>query len=68
MDAYFHFFLSCDGKVKNNIWMSEPPSIMEKINFKRNEKKRKDELKKGKRRRGMPQKPTECTEQRIVLS
>jgi hypothetical protein len=41
-NAYYRFFLSCDGTIKKNIWMSEPTSDMAKIEFKRKEKKRKD--------------------------
>jgi hypothetical protein len=44
--AYFSFFLSCDGLTKRNIWMSEPSSAIEKMNFKRKEKKRKEKEKK----------------------
>jgi hypothetical protein len=46
--AYYCFFLSCDGQVKKNIWMSEPKSDLEKMNFKMKEKKRKDRLEKKK--------------------
>jgi hypothetical protein len=44
--AYFRFFLSCDGKTKRNIWMTKPMSDMATINYKRGEKKRKDRLEK----------------------
>jgi hypothetical protein len=40
--AYFHFFLSCDGKTKTNIWMTQPTSDLAAIDYKRGEKKRKD--------------------------
>jgi hypothetical protein len=40
--AYCRFFLSCDGKTKNNIWLSEPTSDLAKISFKRREKKERD--------------------------
>jgi hypothetical protein len=38
--AYYHFFLSCDGKTKKNTWMTKPIGNMAKINFKKGEKKR----------------------------
>ena len=44
--AYYRFFLSCDGKTKHNIWMSEPTSDIAVIDFKRKEKKRKERVKK----------------------
>jgi hypothetical protein len=44
--AYFHFFLSCNGMTKKNIWMLEASLIIEKINFKRKEKKWKNALEK----------------------
>ena len=40
-NAYSRFFLSCDGRVKENIWMTEPKSDIAKINYKQKEKKRK---------------------------
>jgi hypothetical protein len=40
--AYYHFFLSCNGKTKTNIWMTQPTSDLATINYKRGEKKRKD--------------------------
>ena len=39
-NAYYRFFLSCDGNIKTNIWMSEPTTDLAKINFKRREMKR----------------------------
>jgi hypothetical protein len=42
------FFLSCDGKTKNNIWLSEPTSDLAKISYKRKEKKQRDNMKKRK--------------------
>jgi hypothetical protein len=42
--AYFRFFLSCDGKIKKNIWMSEPTSDLEQLSYKRYQKKRKERL------------------------
>lgn len=44
--AYYHFFLSCDGKTKNNIWMMKPIDTMATINFKQGEKKRKQRMEK----------------------
>jgi hypothetical protein len=40
--AYYGFFLSCDGKTKENIWMSEPKSDLALISFKRKEKKQRE--------------------------
>jgi hypothetical protein len=40
--AYYRFFLSCDGKTKKNVWMTEPASDMERVVFHRGEKKRKE--------------------------
>jgi hypothetical protein len=40
--------LSCDGKTKNNIWLSEPTSDLAKISYKRKEKKQRDNMKKRK--------------------
>jgi hypothetical protein len=42
------FFLSCDGKTKNNIWLSEPTSDLAKISYKRKEKKQRNSMKKRK--------------------
>jgi hypothetical protein len=42
------FFLSCDGKTKNNIWLSEPASDLAKISYKRKVKKQRDNMKKRK--------------------
>ena len=44
--AYYRFFLSCDGKKKKNIWMTEPETDIEKVVFRRGEKKRKERLEK----------------------
>jgi hypothetical protein len=44
--AYYSFFLSCDGKRKKNIWMTEPESDLQKVIFKRAEKKRKERVEK----------------------
>ncbi len=44
-DAYYNFFLSCNGKTKENIWVSEPSSDLARISFNCKEKKRKDNLK-----------------------
>jgi hypothetical protein len=44
----YYFFLSCDGKTKNNIWLSEPTSDLAKISYKRKEKKQRDNMKKRK--------------------
>jgi hypothetical protein len=41
-NAYYRFFLSVNGAIKKNIWKPEPTSDLERINFKRKEKKRKD--------------------------
>jgi hypothetical protein len=41
------FFL-CDGKTKNNIWLSEPASDLVKISYKRKEKKQRDNMRKRK--------------------
>jgi hypothetical protein len=46
--AYHLFFLSCDGKTKNNFWLSEPTSDRARIAFKRKEKKKKDNMKRRK--------------------
>ena len=46
--AYFRFFLSCDGKTKTNIWLTQPTSDLATINYKRGEKKRKDRREKEK--------------------
>jgi hypothetical protein len=35
--AYYHFFLSCDGKTKSNFWLSKPTSDRARIAFKRKE-------------------------------
>jgi hypothetical protein len=43
-DAYYRFFLSCDGKTKENLWMSEPSSDLARISFRRKEKKRKEKM------------------------
>jgi hypothetical protein len=40
--AYYGSFLSCDGKTKKNIWMSEPKSDLAQISFKRKEKKQRE--------------------------
>jgi hypothetical protein len=45
--AYYFFFL-CDGKTKNNIWLSEPASDLVKISYKRKEKKQRDNMRKRK--------------------
>ena len=45
-DVYYTFFLSCDGKTKENIWMSEPLSDLARISFRRKEKKRKENTEK----------------------
>jgi hypothetical protein len=42
--AWYRFFLSCDGKIKKNIWMSEPTSDLATISFKRKEKQTKDTI------------------------
>jgi hypothetical protein len=47
-EAYYRFFLSCDGKTKKNIWMSKPNGTMATINYKRGEKKRKEREEKEK--------------------
>ena len=44
-EAYYRFFLSCNGKTKENTWMSEPRSDLAKRSFNCKEKKRKDNLK-----------------------
>jgi hypothetical protein len=41
-NAYYYFFLSCDGLTKRNIWVSEPTSNIERMTFKIKEKKRKE--------------------------
>jgi hypothetical protein len=43
--AYYRFFLSCNGKSKENIWMLEPTSDFARISFKQKETKRKDTMK-----------------------
>jgi hypothetical protein len=48
------FFLSCDGKTKNNIWLSEPASDLAKISYKRKEKKQRDSMKKKKKKKSVP--------------
>jgi hypothetical protein len=37
--------LSCDGLTESNIWMTEPMSALEKLNFKYREKKQKERVK-----------------------
>jgi hypothetical protein len=49
--AYYHFFLSCDGKTKKNFWLSEP--------------KREHETKE--RRGRLRRQSTDCTERRVLL-
>ena len=44
--AYYRFFLSVDGKTKRNVWMTEPTSDIQKIHWKRKEKKENDRIKK----------------------
>ena len=44
--AYYSFFLSCDGKTKKNIWMTEPDSDIEKVVYRQAEKKRKERIEK----------------------
>jgi hypothetical protein len=44
--AYYRFFLSCDGKTKNNFCMMKPIDTMATINFKQGEKKRKQRMEK----------------------
>jgi ATPase subunit of ABC transporter with duplicated ATPase domains len=46
--AHFRFFLSCDGKTKTIIWLTQPTSDLATINYKRGEKKRKDRQEKEK--------------------
>jgi hypothetical protein len=46
--AYYLSFLSCDGKTKNNIWLSEPASDLAKISYKGKKKKQRDNMKKRK--------------------
>jgi hypothetical protein len=45
-NAYYRFFVSGDGMVKQIIWMTEPTSDKGRMLFKRKEKKRKDRLEK----------------------
>ena len=40
--AYYRLFLSCDGKTKKHIWMTKPNGTLATINYKREEKKRKE--------------------------
>jgi hypothetical protein len=44
--AYYSFFLSCDGKTKRNLWMSKPKGTLATINYRRDERKRKDRMEK----------------------
>jgi hypothetical protein len=44
----YYLFLSCDGKTKNNIWLSKPMSDLAKISYKRKEKKQRNKMKKTK--------------------
>jgi hypothetical protein len=46
--AYYFFFWSCDGKTKNNIWLSKPTSGLAKISYKRKGKKQRNNMKKRK--------------------
>jgi hypothetical protein len=43
--AYYNFFLSCDGKTKNNFWLSEPTSDQARMAFKRKEKNERENRK-----------------------
>jgi hypothetical protein len=52
--AYYFFFLSCDGKTKNNIWLSEPASDLAKISYKRKEKKQRENMKIEKKKKSVP--------------
>jgi hypothetical protein len=65
-NAYYHFFLSCDGTTKMNIWMSEPTSDIVKIDFKCKEKKRREIDEKKERKRNVTTIKT-CAETGFLL-
>ncbi len=46
--AYYLFFLSCDGKTKKNFWLSQPKSERARIAFRRKEKNKKESMKRRK--------------------
>ena len=50
-NAYYYFFLSCDGLTKRNIWVSEPTSNIARMTFKIKEKKRKEREQKERERK-----------------
>jgi hypothetical protein len=60
------FFLSCDGKTKNNFWLSEPTSDRARIASKCKEKKKRQHETKERRGR-LRRQSTDCTERRVLL-